>query len=63
MITNTGRVFVYREESTEGRFIIPYSTGGNPYEVRATGPYHIAGTSQYFNVSEADVVQGNPVNR
>jgi hypothetical protein len=61
ILTNTGRVFVYRQESTQGLFTVPYSTEGNPYGVRATGPYHIAGTSQYFNVSEADVIQGNLV--
>jgi dolichyl-phosphooligosaccharide-protein glycotransferase len=61
ILTNTGRVFIYRQESREGLFIVPYSTEGNPYQVRATGPYHIVGTSQYFNVSEGDVVQGNPV--
>jgi oligosaccharyl transferase (archaeosortase A-associated) len=61
ILTNTGRVFMYRQESSQGLFTVPYSTEGNPYEVRATGPYHITGTSQYFNVSEADVVQGNLV--
>jgi oligosaccharyl transferase (archaeosortase A-associated) len=61
IVANTGRVFMYRQESTQGLFIVPYSTEGNPYRVRATGPYHIAGTSQYFNVSEADVIQGNLV--
>jgi dolichyl-phosphooligosaccharide-protein glycotransferase len=61
ILTNTDRVFVYRQESREGLFTVPYSTQGNPYEVRATGPYHIAGTSQYFNVSEDDVIHGNLV--
>jgi dolichyl-diphosphooligosaccharide--protein glycosyltransferase len=61
VVTNTGRVFVYRQESTEGLFTVPYSTDGNPYEVRVTGQYHIAGTSQYFNVTEGDVIQGSRV--
>jgi dolichyl-diphosphooligosaccharide--protein glycosyltransferase len=61
ILTNTGRVFMYRQESMQGLFTVPYSIEGNPYEVRATGPYHIAGTSQFFNVSDADVVQGNLV--
>jgi dolichyl-diphosphooligosaccharide--protein glycosyltransferase len=61
VVTNTGRVFVYRQESTEGLFTVPYSTEDNPYGVRATGPYQITGTSQFFNVSEADVIQGNRV--
>jgi dolichyl-phosphooligosaccharide-protein glycotransferase len=61
VVTNTGRVFVYRQESTEGLFTVPYSTEGNPYDVHTTGQYHIAGTSQYFNVSESDVIQGKQV--
>ena len=61
VVTNTGREFVYRQESEKGMFTVPYSTQGNPYEVRTTGPYHIAGTSRYFNVSEADVIQGSRV--
>jgi dolichyl-diphosphooligosaccharide--protein glycosyltransferase len=61
VVTNTGRVFVYRQESKEGMFMVPYSTQGNPYEVRATGQYHIVGTSHYINVTEADVIQGNRV--
>jgi dolichyl-diphosphooligosaccharide--protein glycosyltransferase len=59
--TNTGRIFVYRQESSNGEFIVPYATEGNPYEVRATGPYHILGTGRYINVTEDDVMQGNPV--
>jgi dolichyl-diphosphooligosaccharide--protein glycosyltransferase len=61
VVTNTGRVFVYRQESEEGVFTVPYSTQGNPYEVRAMGQYHIVGTSHYINVTEADVIQGNRV--
>jgi dolichyl-diphosphooligosaccharide--protein glycosyltransferase len=61
VVTNTGRVFVYRQESKEGLFAVPYSTEGNPYDVHATGQYHITGTSQYFNVTEGDVIQGNRV--
>ena len=61
VVTNTGRLFVYRQESEGGMFMVPYSTQGNPYEVRATGQYHIVGTSQYINVTETDVIQGNRV--
>ena len=61
VVTNTGRLFVYRQESEGGVFMVPYSTQGNPYEVRATGQYHIVGTSQYINVTETDVIQGNRV--
>ena len=61
VVTNTGRIFVYRQESEEAMFTVPYSTEGNPYEVRATGQYHIVGTNQYYTVSESDVIQGNRI--
>jgi dolichyl-diphosphooligosaccharide--protein glycosyltransferase len=61
LITNTGRTFVYRQESSGGEFIVPYSTQKNPYEVRATGPYHIIGTSRTFEVTEEAVVKGQAV--
>jgi dolichyl-diphosphooligosaccharide--protein glycosyltransferase len=61
LITNTGRTFVYRQASVNGTFTVPYPTSGSPYEVRATGPYHIPGTNRYVNVTENDVMQGNRV--
>jgi len=61
VITNTGRTFVYRQASENGMFIVPYPTSGSPYEVRATGHYHIVGTDRYFNVTEDDVMQGTLV--
>jgi oligosaccharyl transferase (archaeosortase A-associated) len=61
LITNTGREFVYLQESRNGEFVVPYSTKENPYEVRATGPYHIVGTSRFVDVSEADVTSGQTV--
>ncbi|MGA2162729.1 MAG: oligosaccharyl transferase, archaeosortase A system-associated [Methanoregula sp.] len=61
VITNTGRTFVYRQASENRMFIVPYPTSGSPYDVKATGPYHILGTDRYVNVTENDVVQGNPV--
>jgi dolichyl-diphosphooligosaccharide--protein glycosyltransferase len=59
--TNTGRVFVYSQQSQGGEFVVPYSMSGNPYDVVTTGPYHIAGTDHYINVTEADVMDGNTV--
>jgi dolichyl-diphosphooligosaccharide--protein glycosyltransferase len=59
VVTNTGRSFIYRQASEGGEFIVPYSTEGNPYAVRATGKYHIAGTSQFISVTEQEVTQGN----
>jgi dolichyl-diphosphooligosaccharide--protein glycosyltransferase len=61
VVTNTGRAFAYRQESINGEFIVPYSTTGNNYEVRATGLYHIIGTSRYIPVTENDVLTGKPV--
>lgn len=59
--TNTGRTFVYRQESGNGTFTVPYSTSGSPYGVSATGPYHILGTTRYVDVTENDVEKGNRV--
>ncbi len=61
VVTNTGRAFVYRQESVNGEFIVPYSTTGNRYEVKATGPYHIADTSRYISVTEDDILMGKIV--
>jgi len=61
VVTNTGRTFVYRQESENGEFVVPYSTSGSTYDVRVTGPYHIAGTSRNITVTEEDVKQGNRV--
>jgi dolichyl-diphosphooligosaccharide--protein glycosyltransferase len=61
IMTNTGRTFVYQQESENGVFVVPYSTNSDPYEVRATGQYHIVGTSRYIAVTEKDVTEGNHV--
>jgi oligosaccharyl transferase (archaeosortase A-associated) len=61
LITNTGRTFVYRQESSNGEFVVPYSTEGGTTEVKATGPYRIAGTSRTVSVTEADVLNGTSV--
>jgi dolichyl-diphosphooligosaccharide--protein glycosyltransferase len=58
LVTNTGRNFTYRQQSVNGEFIVPYSTSDNPYPVKATGPYHIEGTSTTFEVPESAVMQG-----
>jgi dolichyl-diphosphooligosaccharide--protein glycosyltransferase len=62
LVTNTGRNFTYRQESINGEFIVPYSTTGSTYEVKATGPYHIEGTSTTFNVPESAVENGLAIN-
>jgi dolichyl-diphosphooligosaccharide--protein glycosyltransferase len=61
VVTNTGRAFVYQQESENGEFIVPYSTQGNLYDVRSTGLYHIIGTPRYIAVTEEDVKEGNNV--
>jgi dolichyl-phosphooligosaccharide-protein glycotransferase len=58
LITNTGRNFTYRQESINGEFIVPYSTIGNNYGVKATGNYKIIGTGRQFDVPESAVMQG-----
>lgn len=58
VVTNTGRTFTYRQESINGEFIVPYSTTGNPYEVKTTGNYRIIGTDMQFEVPESAVIGG-----
>ncbi len=56
LVTNTGRTFVYQQESENGEFVVPYSTQENPYDVHATGQYHIVGTPRYIAVTEDDIL-------
>jgi oligosaccharyl transferase (archaeosortase A-associated) len=58
IITNTGRSFIYQQESIDGEFIVPYSTIGNPYEVKTAGKYRIIENNQEFEVIEDDIVSG-----
>ena len=62
LVTNTGRTFTYRQQSTNGEFIVPYSTTGNPYDVTATVKYQIEGTDTTFDVPETAVMQGLTIN-
>ncbi|MGA2160732.1 MAG: oligosaccharyl transferase, archaeosortase A system-associated [Methanoregula sp.] len=62
LVTNTGRNFTYRQQSINGEFIVPYSTTGNPYDVKATGKYRIEGTDTTFDVPESAVMQGLTIN-
>ena len=61
IITNTGRIFAYRQESSNGEFIVPYSTINNPYDVQASGKYHIIGINKSVDVSEDYVIKGKNV--
>jgi len=58
VVTNTGREFLYQQESVNGEFIVPYSTVNNPNEVHANGRYHIIGTTREIDVTEDDVLKG-----
>ena len=55
VVTNTGREFVYRQASENGRFVVPYSTVGNPYDVKTAGNYRIVGGTEEFTVTEEAV--------
>jgi oligosaccharyl transferase (archaeosortase A-associated) len=61
LVTNEGRKFVYRQQSENGEFIVPYSTSGNPYGVTAQGKYNLQGSTRDFEVSEEDVIQGKTI--
>ncbi len=61
VVTNTGRTFVYRQESENGMFIVPYPTTGSHYDVHAIAQYHIVGMSRYIAVTENDVTEGRQV--
>jgi dolichyl-phosphooligosaccharide-protein glycotransferase len=58
VVTNTGRNFTYRQASVNGEFIVPYSTSGNPYNVKTTGKYKVIGTGNEYDVPESAVMQG-----
>jgi oligosaccharyl transferase (archaeosortase A-associated) len=56
--TNLGRTFIYRQESENGWFILPYSTTGGSYPVTTVGPYHILSSGTTIDVTEDDVLSG-----
>jgi len=58
VISNTGREYTYRQESVNGEFIVPYSTSGNPYDVRTTGKYKVISSGKQYDVPESAVMQG-----
>ena len=55
VVTNTGREFVYRQQSENGTFVVPYSTTGNPYDVKTVGNYRIVGATAEFTATEEAV--------
>ena len=58
LVSNTGRNFIYRQESVNGEFIVPYATTDNPYDVKAAGKYKISGSAREFDVPESAVMRG-----
>lgn len=61
VVSNTGRVYTYRQESINGEFIVPYSTTGNPYDVKTTGKYKIINSGKQYDVPESAVMQGSVI--
>jgi dolichyl-phosphooligosaccharide-protein glycotransferase len=61
VISNTGREYTYRQESVNGEFIVPYSTSGNPYDVKTTGKYKVVSTGKQYDVTESAVMRGSVV--
>jgi dolichyl-diphosphooligosaccharide--protein glycosyltransferase len=61
IVTDTGRQYTYSQASVNGEFIVPYSTTGNPYNVKTTGKYTIIGTGRQYEVPDAAVIDGMTV--
>jgi dolichyl-diphosphooligosaccharide--protein glycosyltransferase len=61
--TNLGRTFVYRQESKNGEFILPYSTQENPNPVKTVGSYRILPSGRTIEVTEQDVREGTIIER
>jgi dolichyl-diphosphooligosaccharide--protein glycosyltransferase len=61
VISNTGRMFTYQQASINGEFIVPYSTTGNPYDVKTTGKYRVINTGREYDVSESAVMRGETI--
>jgi hypothetical protein len=58
IVTNTGRHFVYQQESVNGEWVVPYSTTDTPYEVKTEGKYKVVETGAEYDVPESAVMQG-----
>ncbi|MFA6225112.1 MAG: oligosaccharyl transferase, archaeosortase A system-associated [Methanoregula sp.] len=61
VVSNTGREYTYRQESVNGEFIVPYSTRGNPYDVKTTGKYKVVSSGKQYDVPESAVMQGSVI--
>jgi dolichyl-diphosphooligosaccharide--protein glycosyltransferase len=61
LVTNTGRMFTYRQQSEGGVFIVPYATDATG-EVTARGPYTNIVTKETYTVTNEQVLGGLIVN-
>jgi dolichyl-diphosphooligosaccharide--protein glycosyltransferase len=59
LLTDGGRQFVYRQESVNGEFVVPYATSGSSYGVKALGKYRVNGTGLEYEVPDQAVVRGD----
>ena len=55
LVTNQGRTFTYRQDSSNGMFIVPYSTQRDGNGTRATGPYRNILTGETYEVTEDQI--------
>ncbi|MDD1729723.1 MAG: oligosaccharyl transferase, archaeosortase A system-associated, partial [Methanospirillum sp.] len=59
--TNTGREFVYRQESVNGSFTVPYPTQSRIGDVETLGLYRIVETGDEFQVTDEQIINGETV--
>ncbi|MCX6693894.1 MAG: oligosaccharyl transferase, archaeosortase A system-associated [Methanomicrobiales archaeon] len=59
LLTDGGRQFVYRQESVNGEFVVPYATSGSSYGVKSLGKYRVNGTGLEYEVPDQAVVRGD----
>ncbi|HWQ66241.1 MAG TPA: oligosaccharyl transferase, archaeosortase A system-associated [Methanospirillum sp.] len=57
--TNVGRTFVYRQESSNGTFTVPYPTNTVIGDITTLGPYTISGTGKEVAITEDQIQQGS----
>lgn len=58
VVTNTGRKFVYRQESVNGTFTVPYPTNAKVGDVTTQGPYRITGTGKEYQITDDQILKG-----
>nr|WP_319539782.1 oligosaccharyl transferase, archaeosortase A system-associated [uncultured Methanospirillum sp.] len=59
--TNTGRTFVYKQESVNGTFTVPYPTNTKVGDVTTQGPYRISSTGKEYQVTDDQILSGSVV--